>query len=257
MTSQPINLPQTPKNAALFSTLPLELRELIYQYIVPLPSSDIFFTPRLCISAADVISRPTSLHSAVNDALFPHWLPPISRVSSATRTDVAVYILRQVEIYVPYHQTIGHLHQFLDTLPDQQGQGAIRKLNFPSFGAARFAKGWETTYVDFAKSCPQLATLQIGINAPDLRKMSAFQGDTLMNAESIIETYKLKDLLALLGLVNVSIELCALLNRKRVSGCVTEVKKVAALLMQMFADRGRQVKVLVIDFRGKEWSEST
>ena len=87
--------------------------------------------------------------------------------------------------------------------------------------------------------------------------MSAFQGDTLMNAESIIETYKLKDLLALSGLVNVSIELCALLNRKRVSGCVTEVKKVAALLMQMFADRGRQVKVLVIDFRGKEWSEGT
>lgn len=245
-------MPEAQPRNALFEELPLELRELIYQYVVPLPSSDIFFMPRLCISAADII---TGL-----DPNFPAWLPPLARVNSKTRSDVALYVLRQVEVYVPYLSTIRHLHQFLGTLPAAQGQVAIRRLNFPSFGAARFTKGSEAAYVELSKGCTHLAMLQIGINAPDLRShcgpvppMDGPHGDIMMNAESIIHSYRLKELIALERLVSVSIELCPLFNGKLVTGLVIEMRRVAVLLTEMFAARDRRVEVLVIDFRGKQW----
>lgn len=240
-----------PRNA-LFQELPLELRELIYRYVVPLPSSDIFFMPRLCISAADVITG--------TDPNFPAWLPPIARVSSKTRVDVALYVLRQVEIYVPYPSTIRHLHRFLRTLPSALGQGAIRRLNFPSFGAVRFTKGCGTTYIDFSKSCTQLARLQIGINAPDLGRpcepvlfAEESSGEVTKDAASIIEAYRLKELIELKGLVSILFELCPLLNGRPVSGVVAEMRSVALLLEGMFAAHDRRVEVLVIDFRGKQW----
>ena len=266
-------VPKAHLRNALFEELPLELRELIYRYVVSLPSSDIFFMPRLCISAADVITG--------SDPNFPAWLSPIARVSSKTRADIALYVLRQVEIYVPYPLTIQRLRQFLRSLPAAQGQNAIRRLNFPSFGAARFAKGSETIYLDFLKSCTQLASLQIGINAPDLRRrckpvlsMEGSYGTVMMDAESIIDdvdlfvddaesvmddaesimdSYRLRELLDLPRLASISFELCPLLNVKPVSGVVGEMRKVAVLLTEMFAARDRRVEVFVIDFRGKQW----
>lgn len=241
--------------AFILFRLPLELRELIYQYVVPLPSSDIS-PPRLLISAADVISRSPSCD--------PSWLPPIARVSPETRNDVALYILRQVEVYIPYHQTLQYLNRFLATLPCGQGQGAIRQLNFPSFGAARLAKGQETVFIDFARECPQLAMLQIGINAPDMRKTNEAllqptgrYGDAMLDAESIIEFYKLRELMDLTELVSISVELCPLFNGKPVTGCVAEVKRAATLVTKSFASRGKEVNVVVIDFRGIEWDIDT
>lgn len=238
---------------ALFEELPLELRELIYRYVVPLPSSDIFFMPRLCISAADVITG--------SDPNFPAWLPPVARVSSRTRSDIALYFLRQVEIYIPYPSTIRHLHQFLTSLPSAQGQGAIRRLNFPSFGASRFTKGSESDYIDFSKSCTHLAMLQIGINAPDLRKdcgpappLGGSYGDVMMDVESIINVYRLKELISLERLVSISVELCPLFHGKAVTGVVAEMTMVAGRLTEIFAARNRRVEVLVVDFRGKQWT---
>ncbi|KAJ4985858.1 hypothetical protein SVAN01_08656 [Stagonosporopsis vannaccii] len=242
-------LPRT----TLFPHLPLELRELIYHYAVPLPSSDVH-PPRLCISAADVICG--------SNPHYPTWLPPIAHVSAETRIDVALYIIRRVEVYVPYHQTLRHLNRFLITLPSTQGQSAIRRLNFPSFGATRLVKGWETVFIDFAKSCPQLAMLQIGINAPDMKKLcgrlpqsSTSYGNTMLKAESIAEMYGLNELTGLNDLVRISFELCPLFNGKPVEGCVAEVWKAAALVAHMFADHEKTVDVLVVDFRGKQWSK--
>lgn len=249
MASHSIDRPQP--RTTLFPNFPLELRELIYQYVVPLPSSDID-PPRLCISAADVISGSHSFD--------PSWLPPIAHVSAESRTDVALYIIRQVEVYIPYHQTVRHLNRFLWTLPVMQGQGAIRRLNFPSFGAARLAKGCENVFIDFIKGCPQLVMLQIGVNAPDLRKTcqalpqpDGCYSDTMLNAESVVEVYKLAELKSLAGLIGISFELCPLFNGKQVRGCVAEVKRAALLMKKMFANCGKEVDVLVIDFRGNEW----
>lgn len=251
-----VSMTKTGTSTALFQNVPLELREMIYHYVVPLPSSDIFFTPRLCISAADVISA--------SDPSCPNWLPPIARVSTGTRTDVALYILRHVELYVPYHQTMRNLHQFLDTLPEKRGQEAIRRLNFPSFGAARFAQGWETAYIDFSKGCTNLAMLTIGVNALDMRKRyepaDGVQkdnciGDVMMDAQSMMEAYRLEELLCLTRLVRISFELCPLSNGKPVSGVVTEARRLAVLLVKMFAARDRRVDVQVIDFRGRRWQE--
>jgi hypothetical protein len=47
-------------------------------------------------------------------------------------------------------------------------------------------------YIDFVMSCSQLAMLQIETNAPDLRKLGETQYDALMDAGSIIKTYKLR-----------------------------------------------------------------
>lgn len=246
---------QVPQHATLFPNLPLELRELIYQYVVPLPSSDIS-PPRLLISAADVMSG--------SDPRFPPWLPPVARVSHGTRIDVALYILRQVEVYIPYRQTLGLLGRFLGTLPIAQGQGAIQRLNFPSFGAARLVKGWETVFIDFAKSCPQLRTVQIGINAPDMRKVpepnskpNGCYSDAMLDAEEVLEVYDLVKLTELTNLVAIFVELCPLYNGKPVSGCVVEVKKAASLVRDMFKSCGHEIHVLVIDFRGKQWDEDT
>jgi hypothetical protein len=266
-------LPKVRPRNALFEELPLELRELIYRYVVTLPSSDIFFMPRLSISAADII--------AGSDPNFPAWLSPIARVSSRTRADIALYVLRQVEVYIPYPLTIQRLRRFLSTLPAAQAQNAIRRLNFPSFGAIRFVKESETVYIDFLKSCTQLASLQIGINALDLRRrckpassteesygtvttaaesivdnvdLVVDDADFIMDdAESIMDSYRLRELLNLPRLASLSFELCPLLNVKPVSRVVAEVKKVAVLLTKMFAARDRRVEVLVIDFRGKQW----
>ena len=93
-------------------------------------------------------------------------------MNSATRTTVALFILHQVEIYVPYHQMLQHIYPFLETTPDTQSPDAIQRMDFLSSGAARFTKGQKTTYVDYARSLSQLAMVPIGINAADLRKLS-------------------------------------------------------------------------------------
>lgn len=115
-------------------------------------------------------------------------------------------------------------------------------------------------YIDFSKRCTQLARLQIGINAPDLRRHCepvlfavGSSGEVTMDAASIMETYRLRELIDLKGLVSIFFELCPLLNGRPVSGVVAEMRSVALLLEGMFAAHNRRVEVLVIDFRGKQW----
>lgn len=116
-------------------------------------------------------------------------------------------------------------------------------------------------FIDFAKTCPQLAALQIGINAPDMRKgcgplpqSNGCYRDTMLEAESIVEVYKLDELIELTDLVRISFELCPLFNGKPVEGCIAEVWRAAALVAQMFTDHEKQVEVVVVDSRGKQWS---
>ena len=73
--------------------------------------------------------------------------------------------------------------------------------------------------------------------------MDSPYGDIMMNAESIIDTYRLEELIALERLVSILVELCPLFNGKPVTGVVVEIKRVAVLLTDMFAARDRRLEV--------------
>lgn len=55
--------------------------------------------------------------------------------------------------------------------------------------------------------------------------------------------------------VSISFELCASFRGEPISDYVAEMRRVSARLTQMFANHDMQVEVLVIDFRGKQWSK--
>lgn len=96
-----------PPQQALLPTLPLELREQIYDHVTSPRSNPII------ISAADFIYG--------HDPCLPYFLPRLCHVNEATRVDVGLWYLRSTEFSLLYPQHIEYFANFLNTFEGESG----------------------------------------------------------------------------------------------------------------------------------------
>lgn len=232
----------------LFPTLPLELREQIYNYATH-PRSH-----HITVSAADFIYGCTSR--------LPYFLPKLCHVSEATRIDVGLWFLRTTEFTLLYPQHLVHFAAFLDTFPGTSGWEALRRLELPLFGRHPIESrgmGGKNTYLKFLTRCTRLTELTIKFEIWWLLKNgvnpiynNSTKGEEVLDRDAVVERYGLKNIFNLRSLTAAVIEVWPKIIRHTKQGiglevpdCWSTMESLAQWVREGFGEKGRRVDVRV------------
>jgi hypothetical protein len=256
-----------PPSKTLFPALPLELREIIYHHAI-LPNTSPIHPHRVIVSACDAVYN--------TDPRYPVYLPPLCRVSSATRMEVGLWYIRNTEFGTLWPQYLVYLSQFLSMFPDNAGFAAVRRLKFEAFGrhvplGIRGVRMNE--YLEFMKKCSGLVDVRIKfeiwhllkrypkVAAPmpaDLRELYKLPG-----VQDIIAKYGLQELFELQSLRTLHVEVWPKVSPPSIRGffeyvpdCWAVMESLVEWLKQGFEDMGMKVDVRLVECanQGMRWA---
>ncbi|KAH6644366.1 hypothetical protein C7974DRAFT_383379 [Boeremia exigua] len=135
----------------IFSTLPTELRECIYHYLLPSTLTSLYPLP------------PFLGLNLTADLTYN-----ILHINKSTRIDAGFYYLRSRCFEIRSPEQGAYFERYLTSFPDMQGYGTVRRLCFPRFSDLSLDNDGRSIYMDLIKRCAELLKPNLGFFPQDL-----------------------------------------------------------------------------------------
>jgi hypothetical protein len=258
------------RSQLLFPILPLELRELIYSYVIRQPHEP---TGPLLRLVTDHYTTPTC------PALPPPWFPHLCSVNRATKIEAGLWFIRNTNFEIMYTSALNYFGSLLDTFPEEQGWGAVRRLYFSLFMLihSRSDDGLGNTYLRFMMSCTELVEVTLKFHVRKLLRMKIRLGETgplptvdevrennhLLSLEEVVQIYQLNDIFGTRELNMVHLDVLPRIRlhyegdtRGILLDAMALFEELAQWLRDGFAGRGRKVEIVVREVftEGSRWT---
>jgi hypothetical protein len=241
--------PRPKSSVTLFLNLPLELRELIYNYALLTNASPKNSNCKTLTTSDLVFSH---------DPCYPLFLPELCQVDEATRVDVSLWYLRNTEFIILYTHDIVYFSQFLSTFPGNEGFKALRRLDFQLFGRHIPRPGGDSAYISFMSKCPNLRQVKIKFEIWHLLKYSPNKWLEDEPATELLDdiesSFRLEGLFGIKSLVKLMIEVFPKTIAKTSTGvkvvvpdCWPAMERVADWSREGFRERRQSVDVELIE----------
>ena len=184
----------TDKSPVIFLSLPLELRERIYHYLLP-----------------PILTSLNPLPPFLGLNLTADLTYSILHVNKAIRVDAGIYYLqsRCFEIHSANQQT--YFERYLASIPNAQGYEAVHRLSFPRFSGQMVDREGCSRYIELIEKCLGVVQLTLTFRLRDLLRKPwpelwcMSKQSTLMNTgdlslatrHAIVQRYRLDRLIRL------------------------------------------------------------
>lgn len=235
---------QVDRLQVLFPQLPLELREMIYDYVLSLTAFDVGtwdFVLRIGTAATGLIG--------------------LLCVNEATRIDAGLHFIRTLRHNINMGNTAENFSRFLETFSGEQGFLNVRRLGFPEF-SKQVPRAGVAGNLDLMKRCLKLREIELRFKSPHLLRgwnvrrynddnwqITDEDGSELMSLEEVVRLYRLEDIFELESLDVIILYLTPILRDRshedewQMDDAIELVRKVATWLHVGFKQLNRDVRI--------------
>ena len=214
------------------SLLPLEVREIIYSYLVwPDEDSD------------GILAIHAGLGRSHHPARTPPWLPTICHVNEQIRIEVGLTLIREAQFELRTFACLQYFMDFLRSFPHNQGFETVKGLFVSNFWWAWNQPDQLREFITLMDMCPGLQEVRLQFEHTGLERLCASdsywntQKPGIMTAEEIIGRHYLREVVRLPSLRQVELVVP--------SQCIPLMVEVAELLKYELGGRAGKVEIVV------------